>query len=71
MLRGSDDIATQIKLIDLSECDYVYSFNISVAHLKPSKNKRMNENVQKINKKANKTSMLTSMVLCGGNALSM
>ncbi len=44
MLRGSDDIATQIKQIDLSEGDYVYSFNISIAHLKPFKNKRMNEN---------------------------
>ncbi len=54
MLRGSDDIATQIKLTDLSEGDYVYSFNISVAHLKPSKNKHMNGKCVKKKKKKKK-----------------
>lgn len=44
MIGGRDDVATQIKLIDLSKGDYVDSFNISVAHLKPSKN-NMNGNL--------------------------
>lgn len=34
MFRRSDDIATEIELIDLPESDDVYSINITVAHLK-------------------------------------